>query len=175
MRRLAFPLLPLALAAAASGCGSSGARPSPPASSPARAAGIAGELADGGVAVSASMVPGPGETSDVRVRFAPRRPGFHLYSVNLPSGGVGGLGTPTIVTVGGGLRQTGKAVADRPVRTLRITELKVSLPVYPDGPVTVTVPVRRAGPGRPSVTVTYGACSTATCLPPVHGRAIPLS
>jgi hypothetical protein len=58
---------------------------------------------------------------------------------------------------------------------LRIEELDVDLPVYPDSPVTVTVPARRTGNGRAEVLVTYGACSAITCLRPVRNRLIILA
>lgn len=106
-------------------------------------------------------------------------PRHHLYSIDLPPDGVNGLGIATIVSVRGGLRLTGSPTADKPVSTLQIEELHVDLPVdlpvYPDGPVTVTVPVRRTGDGRAQVIVTYAACSATTCLPPVRNRLITLA
>ncbi len=59
--------------------------------------------------------------------------------------------------------------------TLRIQELHVDLPVYQDGPVTVTVPVHQTGDGPAEVIVTYAACSATTCLPPVCNRLITLA
>lgn len=138
-------------------------------------AGLAGRLSGSGVTVVAVLTAGPGGTGYVRVTFSPQRPGYHLYSIHLPPGGVHGLGIPTVVSVRDGLRMTGSPAADVPVRGLRIEELNVNLPVYPDGPVTVTVPVRRTGNGRAEVLVTYGACSATTCLPPVRDRLIILS
>jgi hypothetical protein len=69
------------------------------------------------------------------------RPGCHLYSINLPPGGVHGLGIPTVVSVRDSLRVTGSPDADVPASHLRIQQLNVELPVYPDGPVTATAPV----------------------------------
>ena len=104
--------------------------------------------------------------------FTPRRKGFHVYSVDLPEGGVDGLGVRTDVSVRGGARGTGEPVADQPVRRLDYPTLGLRLPVYPDGPVTLTLRVRR-GEGAPEVRVTYAACSESTCLVPVRelGRA----
>jgi hypothetical protein len=117
----------------------------------------------------------PDGTGHVRATFSPQKPGYHLYSIDLPPGGVNGLGIPTAVSVRGDLRVTGSPTADMPVSSLRIEELDVDLPVYPDGPVTVTVPVRRSGDGRAEVVVTYGACSLTICLPPVRDRLITLT
>lgn len=149
------------------GCARSGA--SQPSADP------SGRLNDGGVTVVAVLTTGPTGTRQVRVTFSPQKPGYHLYSISLPPGGVNGLGVPTVVRVRAGLRAIGRPAADMPVRTLRIKELDVDLPVYPDGPVTVTVPVRRTGDGRPEVIVTYAACSAITCLPPVRNHLITLA
>ena len=89
-----------------------------------------------------------------------------------------GLGIATIVSVRGGLRLTGSPTADKPVTPCRSRNCSgppVDLPVYPDGPVTVTVPVRRTGDGRAQVIVTYAACSATTCLPPGTNRLITLA
>ncbi|HEU5418854.1 MAG TPA: protein-disulfide reductase DsbD domain-containing protein [Streptosporangiaceae bacterium] len=134
-----------------------------------------GRLTGGGVTVVAVLATEPDGTGHVRVTFSPQKPGYHLYSIHLPPGGVNGLGIPTVVSVRDGLRVTGSPAADKPVIDVQIAELNVDLPVYPDGPVTVTVPVRRTGNGRAEVVVTYGACSATTCLPPVRNRLITLA
>jgi hypothetical protein len=157
----------ITVALLAAGCAGPGERSQP-------SADPSGRLDDGGVTVLAVLTVEPDGTRWVRAMFRPQLPGYHLYSVDLPPGGVNGLGTPTVVSVRGNLRATGRLTADRPVTNLRITELDVDLPVYPDGPVTVSLPVRRTGNGRGEVIVTYGACSLATCLPPVRDRPIPL-
>lgn len=168
-------MLPLLAVAVLLAAGCSGQEPAKSNTLPTRIE-YSGHLSDGGVSVSVNATLGfdPDSAGHVRVTFAPARPGYHLYSIHLPPGGVQGLGTPTSVTAGGTLRATGQARANESVRNLRLPELGVTLPVYPDGPVTVTLPVRRTGSGRPAITVTYGACSTATCLPPVRERVIPL-
>ena len=129
-----------------------------------------GRLEAGGVTVEAVLADG-----QVQATFRPQRPGFHLYSLDLPPDGVQGLGIPTVVAVRGSLDAIGTPSADKPVKELRIDELNVTLPVYPDGPVTVTLPVRSIGEGPAEVVVTYGACSASTCLPPVRERVIALT
>jgi hypothetical protein len=104
--------------------------------------------------------------STVTATYRPIRPGFHVYSIGLPPGGVAGLGVPTRLTVRAGLTATGRATADQAVRMLDLPTLHVKLPVYPDGPVTVSLPVRRSG-RTADVVVSYGACSSSTCLAPV--------
>jgi hypothetical protein len=102
----------------------------------------------------------------VRATYRPIRPGFHVYSIDLPPGGVAGLGVPTRLGVRAGLTATGRATADRAVRVLVLPALNVKLPVYPDGPVTVSLPVHRSG-RTADIVVSYGACSSSTCLAPV--------
>ena len=167
MRRRALLAVAVGVAFLAGGCARYGA--SPPSADP------SGRLNDGGVSVVAVLIAGPAGTGRVQVTFSPRKPGYHLYSIDLPPDGVNGLGIATIVSVRGGLRLAGSPTADKPVSTLEIEELHVDLPVYPDGPVTVTVPVRRTGDGRAQVIVTYAACSATTCLPPVRNRLITLA
>lgn len=102
----------------------------------------------------------------VRAAYRPTRAGFHVYSVDLPEGGVRGLGIPTRLSVRGRLTATGRATANKPVRPLDLPSLGVTLRVYPDGPVTVLLPVRRTG-RTADIVVSYGACSSGTCLAPV--------
>lgn len=110
----------------------------------------------------------------VRATFRPLRPGFHLYSIDLPRNGIDGLGIPTRLEVRSGLTATGPLSADKPVRLLQLQGLNVRLPVYPDGPVTVTLPVKRTS-GTAEIAITYGACSAGTCLAPVIGKVVPVA
>jgi hypothetical protein len=106
--------------------------------------------------------------------FIPTSPGFHLYSADLPRGGIDGLGFPTVLAAGRGLHAIGPVTADKAVTMLRPASLDVALPVYPDGPVTLTMPVE-AGDGSPAeATIGYAACSATRCLLPVTGQTVPL-
>jgi len=134
-----------------------------------------------GVAVRVSVM-GQGSAGwRLKVLLVPLSRGFHLYSLSLPNGGEQGLGIPTRLSVRGALEATGAATAQEPTRLLDIAVLGVKLPVYPDGPVTLDLPVRDAaaaasGDGAVAqVVVSYGACSSATCLAPVIGEVIPVS
>jgi hypothetical protein len=104
--------------------------------------------------------------AQVKTIYRPMRPGFHVYSIDLPPGGIDGLGVPTRLNVRAGLTATGHATADKAVRLLDLPALGLKLPVYPDGLVTVSLPVRRTGPTA-DIVVSYGACSSSTCLAPV--------
>ncbi|MGF1431650.1 hypothetical protein [Kitasatospora sp. LaBMicrA B282] len=131
--------------------------------------------AAGGVTVTATLAGPAGGGRELRITFAPQRPGFHVYSVDLPAGGVDGLGVPTRIAVRGDLAATGGPTADRPTHLLQPAGLPTRIPVYPDGPVTFTVPVRQSGHHRADVVVGYGACSENTCLLPVHDETLQLA
>jgi hypothetical protein len=136
---------------------------------------VVATLTEQGVQVELRWSTGAGPAAVLAATFTPVRAGFHLYAVDLPPDGVQGVGRPTRVEVGGGLVATGPQAADRGVRPLRVAGLDVPVPVYPDGPVTVRVPVRLAA-GRPALAwVSYAACSPLTCLPPVSHRPVRLA
>ncbi len=127
-----------------------------------------------GVAVTATLRSTADGSLAVEATFRPQEDGFHLYSIDLPRGGVDGLGVPTTLAVRGALSGAGAARADKPVHPLRYAALDLELPVYPDGPVTLTLPVTRTAPGAADVIVSYAACSPHRCLPPVVDQVIAL-
>ncbi|MFE2531525.1 hypothetical protein [Streptomyces sp. NPDC059371] len=129
----------------------------------------------GGVAVTVRAESRDG-TLQVLAELRPEQPGFHLYSLTLPNGGIDGIGIPTRIRTEGGLRATGPATTDAKPQVLRPAGLNVRLPVYEDGPVTLELPVRRReGTDSARVFLTYGACSeTAGCLPPVRDHEVTL-
>lgn len=168
--RLTRAVLAGLLLAGGSGCASAGGAAAPAAGS------AEGRMADGGVAVTVRLLPGDGDAATLEAVFRPQRAGFHLYSLDLPDGGVDGLGVPTRLAAAGSLRAAGRPRTGSPVRQLRPAGLGVALPVYPDGPVTVTLPVRRTGAvDAARAVVGYGACSeSGGCLPPVRARVVRL-
>lgn len=127
------------------------------------------------VTVKVSLSEQGSQSWQLKVLFVPPSPGFHLYSLGMPDGGVHGLGIPTRLSVRGALTAAGTATADQPTLQFDVAALGVKLPVYPDGPVTLTLPVSRVDGPTAQVVVSYGACSSATCLAPVIDEAIPLT
>ncbi|MFE2914378.1 hypothetical protein [Kitasatospora indigofera] len=150
------------LLVAAAGCVGQGDAGAPPAA----------EFEGNGVGVAVRLDRDTDGAERLRVTFRPQESGFHLYSVDLPAGGVSGLGIPTRLAVRGGLAADGPPTADRPLRTVSPAGLDVELPVYPDGPVTLTLPVHRTGEARAEAVVSYGACSEGRCLIPVFDQAL---
>jgi hypothetical protein len=129
----------------------------------------------GGVRVSSRLLHRSGRTM-IETTFAPERPGFHLYSVDLPDAGINGLGVPTRVRAGDGVLSLGPAVASRQVVKLNIATLGVELPVYPDGAIVLSQVASMAPAARRhSVIVSYGACSATTCLAPVQDQVVRLA
>lgn len=109
--------------------------------------------------------------------FAPTRPQFRLYSKELPEEGLNGLGRPTLLQVieSDSLKVTGPLTADKPVQDIYMEALNISFPVYPIGPVTLSLPFEFSGNGNPvpmEISITYMACSDQTCLLPVIDKHI---
>lgn len=110
-------------------------------------------------------------------RFTPATVDTHLYGKDLPAKGINGLGRPTRleVSAASGWEVRGDLVADRPIVLDHIEELNTTLPIYPAGPVTLSVPVRLPARGaaiRREISVSYMACSDRGCLPPVIDKRV---
>ena len=109
--------------------------------------------------------------------FTPLEAGFHLYSKDLPRNGVGGLGRPTLLE----LSPDSKMQAIGPVAESVPANISSADPsgtlIYPNGPVTLTMPVRLPA-GRAltadEISLTYMACSAGGCKAPVIGKMIPI-
>ncbi len=102
--------------------------------------------------------------------FKPTRPGFSLYSKDLPKNGLQGLGRPTLLEVNrsGSIMITGALEADQPVQNIYVNALGLTFPVYPAGPVELSLPFKLTGKSAfMELSITYMACSDSTCLAPV--------
>lgn len=110
--------------------------------------------------------------------YSPLKPDHHLYSKDLPRKGIEGAGRPTLLEIeGGALRAAGPLAADQPVTDHPVEGFLAPFPIYPDGPVTLRLPVEKVGSGvgplQTRVSVTYMACSSrGRCLPPVVNRQV---
>jgi hypothetical protein len=107
-------------------------------------------------------------------QFTPAREGFYLYSTDLPPNGIDGAGRPTRLELIASptMTFTGPGVADRAVIELPYPSLGVTFPVYPAGAVTLrrTLTFAREGQTEAELSVTYMACSSSVCMPPVEGK-----
>jgi len=112
----------------------------------------------------------------LRFRFSPEpaRETVHLYDVALPKSGLQGVGRPTLVEIVAGQPMQAKGPA------LAVQELgpaEAGLRSYPAGPVDLLLDLEWTAPssdadveGKPipmQITLTYMACGTTFCLPPV--------
>ncbi|WP_037599957.1 hypothetical protein [Streptacidiphilus rugosus] len=131
----------------------------------------------GGVDVTLTVSSWDGKQGVLTVAFKPQRATYHLYSVTLPADGVDGVGRPTSATVTGAVKSTGKLTTSAPLHQLTIPGVAKPLPVYPDGPLTTTIPIRATGgQGTATIAVSYAACSeTYGCNLPVDGHKVNFS
>lgn len=161
--RLAAALLFLAALAA---CGE---QPAKTASAPTTS------FTENGVTVTLSVSDWHPPQGTLTAVFTPEEKGFHLYSTDLPATGIEGVGRPTAMDVTGVLRADGKLTAAAEVRTISVPGVDGPLPVYPDGPVTTTLPVRADGTGDATVLLGYASCSSHEgCTIPVSDRPVHL-
>jgi hypothetical protein len=104
----------------------------------------------------------------------------HLYSTDLPRAGLNGAGRPTLfeLPAQSGVHRIGQLTADQPVILDPFPTLNIVFPIYPDGPVTLRLPIAIETHDTQldmTVHVTYMACSsTGFCLPPVENKSVAL-
>ncbi len=96
----------------------------------------------------------------------PKKDPLHLYSIDLIPGGDGGVATKMVIRPGQAVESAG------PLSAQPAPHDHEGLSIYPDGPVTVRLPisVQATADGAPvevTVLVSYMACSAKFCLNPV--------
>ncbi|MFG2989557.1 hypothetical protein ACGFZK_09775 [Streptomyces sp. NPDC048257] len=132
-------------------------------------------FSENGVTVTLSVSDWHAAKGTLTAVFTPEEKGFHLYSTELPLTGIEGVGRPTAMAVSGALAADGKLTAAADVRTISVPGVDAPVPVYPDGPVTTTLPIRADGTGDATVLLGYASCSTEKgCTIPVADRPVPL-
>jgi hypothetical protein len=110
--------------------------------------------------------------------YAPIDAHVHLYSADLPRKGLNGAGRPTLLEVPAqpGVHRIGPLTADQPVILDQFTTINTAFPIYPDGPVTIRLPIAVSSYDpqvSTTINITYMACSsTGFCLPPVEDKTI---
>jgi hypothetical protein len=101
--------------------------------------------------------------------------GYHLYSKDIPRKGVSGVGRPTLLelTYDSKLHTTGELFENVTAQTPQSGP--EDLLIYPAGPVTLKLPVLLPDSKdlmKDSVSITYMACSSSICKPPVEDQII---
>ncbi len=103
--------------------------------------------------------------------------GYHLYSKDIPDEGVNGLGRPTLLELTPNSRLKAIASLAENVKPQTPDFEPKELLVYPEGPVTMELPVRLPAGGewvQDELSITYMACSANQCKPPVEARIVPV-
>jgi hypothetical protein len=108
--------------------------------------------------------------------FTPVDPALHLYSMDAPRAGVDGLGRPTLLELVPGSRIQAVGALSASVLP-EPDEDGNGLLAYPAGAVTLHLPIllpEGTGWFDEQVSITYMACSGASCQPPVVGKLVTL-
>lgn len=140
-----------------------------------------GQFSKNGVDVSLALERDSLGQSLLSATFSPREPGFHLYGKELPETGIKGIGVPTRLALPSttALGSAGPVFADATPRDVFNDVLAITLPIYPEGPVTLRLPVEFIDetPGRPTqVALSYMACQTnGSCYPPVRRHLLDIT
>jgi hypothetical protein len=101
--------------------------------------------------------------------------GDHLYSKDIPLTGVDGLGRPTLLALVSESKMQALGSLTESVSAILLDFEYQKLPIYPDGAVTLTMPIALPDGGGwvdDVVSVTYMACNDNGCKPPVIGKII---
>jgi hypothetical protein len=136
------------------------------------------EFAKNGVRVSVALESDEREQLVLRATFTPTEPGFHLYGKELPEDGVNGIGVPTRLELVGpsSLKAAGPLFSNITSHDLRVDSLRITLPVYREGPVILRLPIElpsRRQDVTAQVAVSYMACSTdGVCKIPVKKKIL---
>lgn len=132
--------------------------------------GPAASFTKNGVEVTLNWVETAGGP-ELEASFAPTEENFHLYSIDMPESGIDGVGRPTqveIISNNAAIR--GPVTANQPVIETPFEGFSAPFPLYPDGPVTLSVPVsvESGAEGQPvELAITYIACSGAGICKPL--------
>jgi hypothetical protein len=133
------------------------------------------EFTENKVSVQIELARGASGGFQLRGVFIPPA-GFHLYSKDIPRGGVDGLGRPTLLELSAEskLQALGELTESAPVEPPAFEPF--ALLVYPAGEVRlsleIALPPGDSGWTDESVSVTYMACQGQVCLPPVMGKVV---
>lgn len=101
--------------------------------------------------------------------------GYHLYSKDLPRAGVRGQGRPTLIELAAGAKMQPAGALTESVAASVPGYVPDGAPVYPSGPVTLTLPVKlpdQTGWVDDWISLTYMDCTQVQCLPPTVGKLV---
>ena len=129
------------------------------------------------IAISLRLTHNLDSSFSLEATFSPP-PGYHLYSKDLPLNGVNVQGRPTLLE----LPTYSRMRSIGPLKESEASDMVGYEPdgplVYPEGPVTLTLPIRlpqESGWVNDQVSLTYTACTITSCKNPTIGKLIPVS
>src|SRR6266536_601615 len=98
---------------------------------------------ENGVTVAIALENDPSGHAWLVGTFTPVQEHFHLYSKDLPKDGIRGQGRPTLleITASNRVKPIGSLVANQPTVSHFIRAIEQSAQIYPDGPVTLRLPI----------------------------------
>ena len=134
------------------------------------------KFAEHDVAVEIALERSPSGKTWLVGTYTPSQAIFHLYGKDLPKSGIHGVARPTLLELvsSTSVRAAGPLVADQPTIDLQVASLGESFPVYPEGAVTLRLPVTLTAQHSATavLSVTYMACSDRICMAPVIDKRI---
>ncbi len=128
------------------------------------------------VTVSISLRQEPKGDYVLSATFTPPR-GYHLYSKDIPAEGVNGLGRPTLLALTSKSHLMAAGSLTESVKSQAADFEPRELLIYPEGPVTMQLPVRLPEGDQwvqDELSITYMACSANQCKPPVEAKLVPV-
>ena len=103
--------------------------------------------------------------------------GYHLYSKDLPPSGKNGQGRPTLLELPSDSRMQSTGALTESVASDMVNYEPDGPLVYPEGPVTLTLPIKlplASGWVNDHISLTYTACTAINCKEPTIGKLIPV-
>lgn len=126
------------------------------------------------IAVSVHLRRGKDDAFSLEAEFVPPA-GTHLYSKDLPQGSDDLQGLPTLLEVPSASKmQPAGMLAESVSSGIDGYELDSPL-VYPEGPVSLTLPIKLplvSGWVKDNISLTYMACTTTYCKIPTVGKLV---
>jgi hypothetical protein len=129
------------------------------------------------IAISVRLTRGLDSTFALQATFTPPS-GYHLYSKDLPRSGASGQGRPTLLELPSNSQMRSTGALTENIGSNMVPYEPDGPLVYPDGPVTLTLPVRLPpanGWVKDEVSLTYTACSVISCKDPTVGKLVPVN
>ncbi len=104
--------------------------------------------------------------------------GYHLYSKDIPITGVRGQGRPTLIELPADAKTQPAGALSANVSAALPGYVPDGAPVYPEGPVTLTLPVQlpdQTGWVKDQISLTYMACTPTICTAPTVRKLVEVS